>query len=229
MSFILDALRKSESERQRETAPGIATTRYRVSTRRGARWLPWIVVVLAANAVLLAFLLLRGPAGDDRAEPIARAAGPAVTPTLAETPAAARPSQGVRPLATEVAESAAVGQQTAVSKPPSVAARAQTRSAASDNFDTAATSPGPQLPASVPTGGGLPRMQDLILSGELVLPPLRIDIHVFSDTPSQRFVFINMNKYREGDKLKEGPTVEAINPTGVVLAQQGKRFTLDRE
>jgi general secretion pathway protein B len=229
MSFILDALRKSESERQRDTAPGIATARYRVSTRRGGRWLPVIVLVLAANAVLLAVLLWRSPASDDRAEAVVRSASPAAAPTAMRTPAAARPAQGVRPLASEVAEAAAGGEQAAVSKPPAVAARPQTGSGAPDSFDSMATRPGREIPASVRTGDGLPRMQDLILSGELVLPPLRIDIHVFSEKPSQRFVFINMNKYREGDRLKEGPTVEEINPTGVVLEQQGKRFSLDRE
>ena len=54
MSFILDALRKSDAERQRAVTPGLSDVRY--ATRRSKRniWLPILVAVLAANAVFLA-------------------------------------------------------------------------------------------------------------------------------------------------------------------------------
>ena len=35
--------------------------------------------------------------------------------------------------------------------------------------------------------------------------------------PAERFVFINMSKYWEGDTLKEGPSIDAITDRGVVL------------
>ncbi|HKE92811.1 MAG TPA: general secretion pathway protein GspB, partial [Povalibacter sp.] len=61
------------------------------------------------------------------------------------------------------------------------------------------------------------------------LPEMRLDIHVYSNTPAERFVFINMRKYTEGQTLSEGPTLERITPDGAILNQQGLRFLLPRQ
>jgi hypothetical protein len=37
---------------------------------------------------------------------------------------------------------------------------------------------------------------------------------------------INSKRYQEGDRLSEGPLLEAITSTGVVLRYQGQRFLL---
>ena len=71
-------------------------------------------------------------------------------------------------------------------------------------------------------------MEELVLSGNLEMSPLRLDIHVYSEQRGQRFVFINMSKYREGDSIKEGPRVETITTDGVVLSHQGNNFLLTR-
>ena len=63
-------------------------------------------------------------------------------------------------------------------------------------------------------------IDELRLSGSLQLPELHLDIHVFADDPAERFVFINMSKYREKSRL---------TPDGVVLEHQGRRFLLPRE
>jgi general secretion pathway protein B len=60
-------------------------------------------------------------------------------------------------------------------------------------------------------------------------PELRLELHVYSDRPEQRFVFINSRKYREGEVLQEGPSVEQIRADGVVLSQHGRRFLLPRD
>ena len=75
---------------------------------------------------------------------------------------------------------------------------------------------------------GLPSLAELQATGRVRVAPLHLDIHVFSYVPSERFVFINMNKYSEGDRLKEGPVVEEITPDGAILEHQGQRFLLPR-
>lgn len=55
---------------------------------------------------------------------------------------------------------------------------------------------------------------------------LSLDVHVFSAIPNERFVFINMAKYREGDTTQEGLLVNRIVADGVVLEGEGKRFRL---
>ena len=61
------------------------------------------------------------------------------------------------------------------------------------------------------------------------LPDLHVDIHVFSEVASDRFVFINMNKHKEGSQLSEGPLVKEITPDGVVLSMNGTTFLLPRD
>ena len=75
----------------------------------------------------------------------------------------------------------------------------------------------------------LPRFNELRAEGVLQLPDLHLDIHVYSDVPKERFVFINMTKLRQGDRLDEGPVVKSITPDGVVLDYQGTSFLLPRE
>jgi general secretion pathway protein B len=58
------------------------------------------------------------------------------------------------------------------------------------------------------------------------LPPLNLELHVFSVDPSQRFVMINGEHLREGNALKAGAQVEKITPDGVILSYQGARFSL---
>jgi hypothetical protein len=58
------------------------------------------------------------------------------------------------------------------------------------------------------------------------LPPLNIDIHSYDDRPAKRYVLINMEKYREGDYLTEGPRVLEILPEGAVMEHMGERFIL---
>lgn len=72
----------------------------------------------------------------------------------------------------------------------------------------------------------LPSLEELVLQGAVNLPALHIDLHVYNEVPSRRFVSINMNKYRENERLAEGPVVREITPEGVVLEYEGKAFAL---
>jgi general secretion pathway protein B len=75
----------------------------------------------------------------------------------------------------------------------------------------------------------LPSMSELNLTGADGLPELHIDVHVFATKPSDRFVYINMRKYREGATLQEGPVLERIRRDGAVLDYHGLRFLLPRQ
>ena len=55
---------------------------------------------------------------------------------------------------------------------------------------------------------------------------LKLEVLSYSDTPSQRLVFISGRKYIEGDTTEGGFRVEQIKEDSVVLSDQGVRFTL---
>ena len=67
------------------------------------------------------------------------------------------------------------------------------------------------------------------MQGLLQLPDLHLDIHVYSNIPEDRFVFVNMSKYKERGTLDEGPVVREITPDGVILEYLGTGFLLPRE
>lgn len=223
MSYILDALKKSESERQRQDAPGFADVPAQAQARRTPQWIWLLAGLLLINAVAVGALLLRGffaapESGVARAQP---ATPPAVitapaadrerpaapSPTTAET----RSDRPPAPLRTPVRSE----QPPAVdSEPPSGRPAAQ-------------QTPRPSvLPAN---SASLPTLFDLQANGTLQLPELHLDIHVFSQAPQDRFVFINMSKYREAARLADGPLVKEIVPDGVVLEYEGNTFLLPRD
>ncbi len=75
----------------------------------------------------------------------------------------------------------------------------------------------------------MPSINQLRSTGQISVPSLRVDMHVYSGDATKRFVFINMSKYREGDRLAEGPVIEEITTEGVIMAHEGRRFRLDRD
>ena len=96
MSFILDALRKSEAERQRQSAPSLADTRYHVLKKKPSVWLPVIAIVLAANAAGIAFVIFDDAPDVNRPEPAANAVVSGVTGKVPLVPVTAA-AQPVRP------------------------------------------------------------------------------------------------------------------------------------
>jgi len=75
----------------------------------------------------------------------------------------------------------------------------------------------------------LPSINEINLTGAQALPELHLDVHVYATKPADRFVYINMRKYHEGNTLQEGPVLERIRRDGVVLNYQGLRFVLPRQ
>ncbi len=59
------------------------------------------------------------------------------------------------------------------------------------------------------------------------LSDLKINIHVYNDEAAQRFVIINMRKYREGDRLEpSGMQLERITREGIVINHGNGRIRM---
>jgi general secretion pathway protein B len=225
MSFILDALKKSEIERQRQTVPGLMDVRTAQKRAGLPLWAVLLGLLLAVNVVVLLVVLWRNnapvaapPALAKHTEAPAAApaidhfspldAAPVYAPEIPVTPAAPPPM----PTLTQPAVVAPLA-------PPLRPSKTQRRSdpllsdedAKSDNDEV------------------LPSINELNLSGAQALPEMHLDVHVYATKPSERFVYINMRKYHEGATLQEGPTLERIRRDGVVLNFQGLRFILPRQ
>jgi general secretion pathway protein B len=251
MSFILDALKKSEIERQRQTEPGLMDAG--ILQRRG-RWPVWAVLLgllLAINIVALLVMLMRNGAPATRSTPAAHAAAanaanddPAAAGVATPgAPAHFSPLDSAPVYAPEIPLSAATGASAGNSVPPNARAPlpsvAPLRLPATRAGARALHRPDPVLTdedagsagvsASEDNGELLPSISEINLTGSQTLPELHLDVHVYATKPGDRFVYINMRKYKEGAVLPEGPTVELIRRDGVVLNFQGLRFLLPRQ
>ncbi len=215
MSFILDALKKSETERQRQNTPGFADVPDATSPPRAPRWL-WILGgLLGINLVVLLGVMLR----------------PELNPTTAiPAPTEALPADvsGDKPLETSSAVSFSAMVEEAKKKQAVPVAESTT-----EDITDADPEPVGRTASVVRTPEKISQVyatfNELRANGTIMLPDLHLDIHVYSEHPAERFIFVNMSKYRERGRLTEGPVVKEITPEGVILEHLGNGFLLPRE
>ena len=215
MSFILDALRKSERERQRNQGPGVAE--FGAHSKRSNRgfWIPLVMLLVGLNLSLLVFLWIKG------------SADPATEIAIADTDSKMAVSESASTRPRPVISGGQADLETR---------RLSAEIPVEDTVPRTSVDAAKPAPASPPASRNnsnsyenLPSLLELSLAGTIDLAPMRLDIHVYSDQPAERFVFINMKKYREGDSLVEGPVLEAITGKGIVLVYQGRSFVVTRE
>jgi general secretion pathway protein B len=215
MSFILDALKKSERERQRTAVPGISDLPMVVHSSRS---LPWVAIGIGASlvgAAALAWVWWQSPPDL----PLTTVATPSPLPTSDVVQPAPQPTRAsaappaTRSLASEaprVVSARNLIQPNAASRPDE-AMPAASSAPASQGRGTVTEAPMSILEARV---AGLP------------VPELALELLVFSEDPRQRFVYINSTKYVEGETLSEGPRLIEISPDGAVLTFNGRIFML---
>ena len=245
MSFILDALKKSELERQRQAIPGLVESGVARTRQRLPAWAIALCALLGINLIVLLVVLTRGwmspPAGHERPggdAPVAaghpadggRNRDDSAGDTRQFSPLE-NPSSDRSPVyAPEVPVTAPAP---LVQSPPPV----QTPSSARQSTPGgSAARTGHRRDPLLNDGDfkadeeeTLPSVNELNLTGAQALPELHLDVHVFATNKAERFVFINMRKYHEGATLQEGPTIERIRRDGVILDYQGLRFLLPRQ
>jgi general secretion pathway protein B len=223
MSFILDALKKSEIERQRQSMPGLMDAPAALRRGRLPVWAMLLGGLLAINMLVLLIVLMRS--GTVASAPARHAgAGAAIKPPAVDEHFS--PLSGAPVYAPEIPVPAAEA-----SSNPSAAALVEPHAIAQRAAPHAFRRPDPVLI----DGDGrdndevLPSINEINLTGAQALPELHLDVHVYATNPADRFVYINMRKYKEGNTLQEGPVLERIRRDGVVLNYQGLRFLVPRQ
>jgi general secretion pathway protein B len=206
MSFILDALRKSEQERQRGTAPALQL----VPPPAPASRRPGLLMSCALGAILVGAGIAIGwlrPWQPPPPVPLAAMsnANP-VEPPLQPAPA---------PLP---ASSVLVQEAPA---PANAQPLDVTRGA------TLGAAPAPVVPAA---SAAVPdqkvfTLAELPLAIQQEIPAMSISVHAYSARPQDRMVGINDKFLREGASLQPGLTLEEITPEGMVFSYKGHRFS----
>ena len=243
MSLILEALRKSEAERQRGRAPGLFVEQVPVSRRqrRAPAWAWGPGVLLLVVLALFAWREWGRSAATGKDD--ASTAGPAVTETAAPTPRPAQPPDlPPGPAATGPAAAPASAAITAPAAAPApapapprpVVAPTPASTPASVPAPTPATAPSP-APAATDapqpveaTELALPTLANLDASERAGLPSLRLSMHVYAEEPAQRFVILDGQRLGEGASPAPGVVLEQIRRDGLVLSVNGRRLLLPR-
>ncbi|MCG6931122.1 MAG: general secretion pathway protein GspB [Desulfofustis sp.] len=248
MSYILDALKKSEQERnkQQRTGPRSPHPSGRSLPPRKNRIVPALIITsfLMLSVIIMgggAWLALRDEPGEQRAAPSATS-GPAQAG--APQPAAGGP----QPVAAADPEQAV-----------STQARAHigTRTGAPEDQDTkngqsaASAEPGTRPPAIVsdaqasvrsipdpaaeqPVPGGqpgsvkeLPLISELEFSTRSMLPEMKFRGHAYSSTPAKRMIMINSMIVREGDTVAPDLRLKEITEDGLIMSFRGIDFRVE--
>jgi general secretion pathway protein B len=232
MSFILDALKKSESDRQRQSGPSLFEVKVAAPRRTLPIWALAVGGLLGINIIVVSWMLLRHPAAQEPTAAHPAAASPAATRVVAANASkSVAPSPSASPSSSASAPAAAVRSN---QPPAALPAASPTDQGAATPPDV--ITPSDYAPAVEPASSGagasgsttddLPLYQQIVASAGL--PELHLDLHVFAQRPRDRFAMINMHRVREGETLPSGVQVEAIRPDGVVLSFHGTHFLLPR-
>lgn len=208
MSYILDALRKADAERERDPARGIHAQPVAAAgpagSRRGA-WLGAATAVLVAGLSAYAFWPREAPAG--RAEP-PRTPAPA---PLAAPPAPASPAVAVATAVQPAAPPMPVAPPPAPAPAPAPAAKAPT--------------PAP-VAAPAPAADRVLTVAELPGEVQNALPKLAITGGVHSDNAAQRMLIVGGQVVSEGAELAPGLVLEQIRANAAVLRFRGYRYSV---
>jgi general secretion pathway protein B len=227
MSYILDALRRADSERERGAVPGVHAQPVPLGSGDAARpsaphtWL-WVSVGLASVlAALLAWQLW----GRSNTAPEGAAPPSAAVVTLPDAAAAAPTTAAAVVMAPEPAP-APVAEPAST---PAAPLRAPITAVATRPRPTpptkAVAAVGPRTAASastapVPTANELP---DDIQRG---LPALVVGGASYSQNAENRMLIVNGQVFREGDKLAPDVSLEQIRLKEAVLVTKGHRYRI---
>ena len=215
MSLILEALRKSEAERRRGLAPDVAMELPPVPAAR-TRAIPawtWPALAVAVFAVAAAgWWMLRGDRASEPSADVVPAADTSeadavpAPPVVVRRQAPAAPPPAI-PIASTPTPLPAGAPMPPASDPPAAPL-------------PVATTPAPPRPAPAPAPASMAAgVPDLDATG---LPPVKLTMHMWDESPARRFVILDGQRMAEGDR-SGGLSVVEIRRDGVVVERDGQR------
>jgi general secretion pathway protein B len=224
MSYILEALKKSDRQRQRGATPTLQVAQVAAAAPKR----PVVVYFSLLAAVLLVVGIMIGWLRPWQPEqPLAATALPGTELIVAPAPLTApseMPSKTAQEFpaqnstragqAVPVAGAMKPSNPTPVSSAPKAAAPMPDKSAPEKSASVAGVA---QEQKAIP-------MNELPLQIQQEIPAITVQLHSYSSKPGERLVYINSTRLREGDSLMPGLTLEQITPDGMIFGYKGYRF-----
>jgi len=233
MSYILDALKKSDQQRQRGATPTLLTTQTTAVASKKPSFLLYGLLALVLVGAGVAIGSLRPWQAEETApatksvasakplESSPRRTVPAplpAPPQIANTPETPLKAAAPGALSSPVPTSAVIKQDESVQthRPPHKAVAIVPKPVAS---------PMPDKPvdARLAEQRVMP-MAELPLSIQQEIPKMSVSAHAYSTQPRDRLVSINDQLLREGMTVAPGLTLEQITTDGMIFSYKGYRF-----
>ena len=245
MSFILDALRKSENQRRLGQAPTLAdtgalsTAPAQYTTR--TRW-PWLVGLAALTAAMLWYWLPTGT--GDRQPPVSNR--PDTTPSIAAGESETKPRvqlsnpeptrsvvENYRPTEPATDDAATPEDQARVltdsRSEPGDESEPETELAAAPRPSADSLQPvlvAPPMPEPEAPGRRPLNFFELPASIRSEIGELKVTMQVYATDPVGRFAIINRRRVVEKQELQPGLEVDEIRRQGVVFQYRDYRFII---
>ena len=200
MSFILDAIKKSETERQRSRQPDVHSLQDSMPAAQtepstGNRlFLLTVAIVIIVAAAWWLWLQV----------------APQLSPRLVEM------LQGSQAVQNDQADIDAAN-----------ASPAKTLSPAPDKTNDAANIKRYLSDDELPPIGQIKELWQLPADYQSTIPELEFSFHVFSNDHEERMIIINGRRMREGQMISRGLMLRLITETGVILHSGEQFFHVD--
>ena len=235
MSYILDALRKSDQERRRGAAPTLLAGQAMAVAPKQPAFLAYGLpaVVLVGAGIVIGWLRPWQPeqAAPGRAEPVAAKPLESTPRQPASAPSEMAPQPGPEQRLQDATPPAQAAPALVPTK-PQLPARAKPETDGTPREADAAVprkTAAPERPAGTAAADAarvqtVASMADLPLSVQQELAAMTISFHVYSGDSEKRLVGINNRMLREGEHVVPGLKLEQITPDGMIFGYKGYSF-----
>lgn len=256
MSYILNALRKSDRERQ-ATQP-VTNRILEQEPQRRQSMFRWISLVVIVNIIVIACFFWYA-VKQDEAAPVARVPKRPPVANVSESQLAApSPIEEPKPKKTIVSGANAIAELPNVNVAPKRQSMETVKTENKSNDASRAVRPIPEkkpisspgtpvamapAPAPIETPSpdeimspepkpertdGIPWLRDMPFEFRQAVPKMNINVFVYANEPAERFVLIDMVKYRTGQSTKDGVDIVEIKPDGLVVRYESRIFKVER-
>lgn len=203
MSFILDALRKSESERQRDAGASLSRAPLAIVRQRTPVWSWFLIGLLSVALLAITAVWWRSDQGNPATDTGSGSQAAVVGDALPESASFESPGGSDR----------------------TASNRATPLSSGAPGTTASGTTAPPTAPASLIPPRIRPARELAALDPNL--PPFRLELLAYNGRdPAGGSAWINGQRYFVGELVANGPELVEVLPDGVILAYGGQRFLL---
>lgn len=240
MSYILNALRKSEQERLARQADAVTGKILDNQPQPRHKTNKFIILLIISNLIVVFFLFwnvqrkadvplpaenlktkatAKIQANREQIQPIKTA--PLSPPSLIKKIEPAAPSIA-KLAASKKTPAAPLPSANPVEKKNPAPAQIKTKTAQKSSVTAKAA------PAEAPEDKTIPFLSELPSEFRNTVPELKINVFVYSKQPAERFVMIDMVKYTVGQRIKDSIALKEIRSDSLVVEYNDRIFRIKR-